>query len=288
MKKLFLISLLLIFTTLYSNNSDQEKYQKLLQSNKMDELFTHLQEWDKNSEKDVELYIAYFNYYLRLGQSSKTIIGPLGEGGYGLYEKQFYDKKPTEVALHYLDEALVFAPNRLDIHFGKSNILAQTYQYEKLRDSILIYLNYSKDIKSDWLWANNNSFKKHGWNVEDAMISSTTDYINYMFEYFDNSKIYIKDIVEAYLDIYPQNITGLNVAARYYDLNDDITTKIMLLEKAYKIDPSDYIIIGNLAYTFENIKDYDNARFYYNLMSEIDNESSKKYATDGLKRIENK
>lgn len=285
MKKITLLLFILIVTNIFSQNLNQEKYINLIQNNKLDELFTHLQKWEEQNENDVELCIAYFNYYLRIGQTSKTILGPLGDGGYGLYEKQFYDKKPTEVALLYLDKALKIAPNRLDVHFGKSNILARTNQYDKLKNAIITFLNYSKEINDNWYWSNNVSFKDQGWSVEEAMTSGVTDYLNIMLSDYENSKTYIQDVLNLYLQKYPNNVIGLNVAARYYDLKGDTTTKISLLEKAHEIDPLDYIIIGNLAYTYESIKDNTTAIKYYKLMLEIDNESSQQYGRNGLERL---
>lgn len=281
----FLFLLLVPIVTIVADENYQEKYLKLFQDDDLDHLLPLLQEWEKSAPNDIEVYIAYFNYYLRLGTSSQITMGQMDDGRYGIYNREEYEKENTTKAISYLDEALKISNDRLDIYFGKCSILTKTHEYEELTATIKQFLHRSKINKNRWLWSNNKTFESLGWPGEEVIFSGLNDYLNAMFNDFSLSEEYIKEIVELEMDLYPKNIWGLNHAARYYDLSGDREQAIRILEKAHKIDPADYVVLGNLAYLCEEAKDYESALKYYNNLKELNIPEATRYANEGIDRI---
>ena len=65
----------------------------------------------------------------------------------------------------------------------------------------------------------------------------------------------------------------------YFSSAKEYNKAIEVLLTAYEIDPNDYIIIGNLAADYENIENYREAEKWYTIMSKMDSEEAKEYAS---------
>ena len=281
----FLFLLLVPLAIIVADEKYQEKYLQLLKNDDLDHLLPILQEWERTAPNDIELYIAYFNYYLRLGASSQITMGKMEDGRYGIYNREEYEKENTTKAISYLDEALKISNDRLDIYFGKCSVLVKTHEYEELTATIKQFLHRSEINKNKWLWSNSETFESLGWPGEEVVFSGLNDFLNAMFNDFALSEKYIEEIVELEMELYPKNVWGLNHAARYYDLSGDREKAIKTLEKAYKIDPMDYVVLGNLAYLCEEAKDYERALEYYNKLKELNIPEATSYADEGIDRI---
>lgn len=229
--------------------------------------------------------IAYFNYYMRLDSTSQITMGLMDNGQYDIFNKEFYDAGNAKIAVEYLDSAILVTPDRLDIYFGKCSALNKLYNYPAVADSVEKILNRSKINSNKWFWSNNESFESKDWSGEDFFFNGINDYLSLMYNSFDSSQNSIKRIIETEITLYPKNIWGLNHASRYYDLVGNKEKSIELLLKAYKIDPSDFVIIGNLAYAYESIKDNKNALLYYNKLKELNISEATTYADEGISRI---
>jgi len=127
-----------------------------------------LQQWAKADSSDPELYVAYFNFYVRKSKKSIVRLDPSGKGKGGfevmekdssqkepiayLYGDSYYDPVILQRAMEYIDRGIKKQPNRLDMRFGKIYMYGQTRDYEKFTDEIIITINYSALNKNKWTW----------------------------------------------------------------------------------------------------------------------------------------
>ena len=290
MKIRIIIILLAIFSlgSAFSQNSFQKDFFNAMQSSQYEEVQKILEKWEKDSPNDIEMYIGYFNYYLQRDVHSNLTLGQMKSGQYGIYNDVQYNMEDVKTGLSYLDKALILAPDRLDVYFGKSSVLMQTENYSELTNTIIEFFNRSSINKNMWLWSNNAPIESLGAKGETVLIDGVKDYLVDMFYQFEGNKSYIKTIIEKTIILYPDNVIGLNLAAYYYMTANEHNKAIEVLLKAHKIDPSDYIIIGNLARAYEITEDYDNARKYYTSLTKLSNADEKARGEEGLKRLEGK
>jgi len=109
-----------------------------------------------------------------------------------------------------------------------------------------------------------------------------------LFNYFGSTKDYLNSIFSKIEKLYPNNIIGLNQSARYYSLSGNNEKAIKQLKKAYNLDKSDYIVIGNLGYMYELSGNYKEARKWYTEMSKLSDTNAKQYAQKCLDKIKDK
>lgn len=168
MKKIyFLIIFLFLMNFLYSN--DKDIYLDLLNNNKLSELKIHLEKWEKKEPTNPEMFIGYFNYYIRKGSKSGVSIDkyPKGEKqlaitdpktgeiiGY-MNDSTIYNYEDIKQALIYINKGLTYTPDRLDMHFGKIHILGEIKDYNTQCISLINVLELSTKNKNKWLWSDN-------------------------------------------------------------------------------------------------------------------------------------
>lgn len=290
MKKNFLILCLIAFliTRLFSQTTALEKrLSDYMKTGDRKELELLIEDWEKTDPKNIELKIAYFNYYLYLDSTTGTHLGPMDNGEYGLYSKTEYVTENVHKGISYLDKALVQNNNRLDIHFGKSQALLRIQDYENLSNTILSFLDQSKKNKNQWLWAFNKSFVEENWNGEGILFEGLADYVGSMLQNFSQTEKHLKKIIDKMLKIYPNNVWGLNLAANYYINKDDLKKAESLFLKAKSIDPNDHIILFNLAYLYKSNKDYASAIQIYEqvLIQFKDHPELVEYAQSEIQRL---
>ncbi len=244
-----------------------------------------LEKWEKESPDNPELLIAYFNYYLHREMESVLTMGKMDDGRYGLYDRQTFKDEDVKTGISYLDKALKKYPDRLDIHFGKCSSLIHAGKYEEASNAILDLLETSQKVKNNWKWTNNQPVNEKG---ETALFSGINDYCTMLFNYFDSTKDYLNSIFSKIEKLYPNNIIGLNQSARYYSLSGNNEKAIKQLKKAYNLDKSDYIVIGNLGYMYELSGNYKEARKWYTEMSKLSDTNAKQYAQECLDKIKDK
>ena len=174
----------------------------------------------------------------------------------------------------------------MDIYFGKINSLLSAEKYSDASIAIAEFLKVYDKNKSNWYWTNNQSFKDNKWNIEDTVIGSLNDYCS-MYDFYV-ARDAVKKALDEIIKRFPQNVIFLNYLSYYFSSAKEYNKAIEVLLTAYEIDPNDYIIIGNLAADYENIENYREAEKWYTIMSKMDSEEAKEYASKGLNRIRNK
>ncbi len=261
----------------------QEEVLDGLRSGDYEDVRVLLEEWEKESPSDLDMMTGWFNYYLRRKAESKNVVGYMKNGQYGIYSQTIYDDKDLKTGISYLDKALKKNPYRMDIHFGKISSLLHAEKYSDASKAITDFLKVYGKNKTEWYWTNNAKFSENGWNAEEIVLGSMQDYCS-MFDYYaDRSSA--KKALDGILKLFPKNVIFLNYLSYYYSSGKEYDKAIEVLLKAYKIDPNDYIIVGNLALNYENTQNYKEAEKLYTIMSQMDSEDARIYAAEGLERI---
>ena len=174
----------------------------------------------------------------------------------------------------------------MDIHFGKINTLLSDDDYSEGIEAIIEFLRVYDENKTEWYWSYNQSFISNNWDVEEAVIDALTDYCG-MFDYYIERNS-IKNVLDEILIRFPNNVIFLNYLAHYYSAGKDYDKTIETLLSAYQIDNTDYIIVANIAATYEKKEDYIEAEKWYKTLASMEPDEAKQYAQQGLERILNR
>jgi tetratricopeptide (TPR) repeat protein len=211
-------------------------YLDLLQDNRLDDLFLHLQKWETAENKNPEMYVAWFNYYVRFGSSSGIAMGKMDNGQYGIYDQRKYVHENVFKGISYLDKGLEYSKNRLDMYFGKITALNQIADYQKAGDEVMKLLQLSKEIKNTWLWSDNEIIN----NGEHFFINSVDDY--YRIWLNAGTEISLNQLEKCtirQIELFPQYVETYNFLSIYYLMNNDFYAAIPYLEMALTIDGND-------------------------------------------------
>lgn len=279
MKKLLLSTLLLLFLAGLGMAEDKAGYLKLLNANRMDELKTYLESWQQKEPQNPEMFIGFFNYYINLARQENVVFGgqnPPKSGDYlaitdsssgkqlgYMYGEVSYLPEYSQKALSIINEGLALSPDRLDMHFGKTRLLAELHAYEAQRDYILAVLDLARDRKGPWYWSDGKVFE----DGNEGFIGSIHSYVTEWFSDADEKKLaYARDVSARLLELYPESVIACNDSAIAYARLGDLDNAERAFLQAYALDGNDYIVISNLAYISEVKGNKEKAIGYYELM----------------------
>lgn len=229
--------------------------------------------WKLATPEDAEYYVAEFNYHVNLAYNE--VMGilpdlPQGEAfaitdstgevvGYmGSYMS--WDSVHTELALQTIRKGIAAHPNRLDMHFGYIHFLGQAKYWEDFAVAIEGVLAQDAVNDHHWSWSDNESFN------EPNFPSFFQDYQVTLFDEQDPALFpYNIRISNAVLKYYPEDIpsiSNLGVIAYY---QEDLEGATVHFQRAVDLDPSDMIVVFNLAYMYETLGDVEKAVATYEL-----------------------
>ena len=300
MKKRFLISIIALFvmSALFAE-SNSEQFWNLWQDDKYDEATEFLGKWEKKSKKDPELYVCYFNMYIMQAKNEQmhveSFLPPNFNGQYMegknengdkiyIYSVIEYDDDLCAKAFEYIDKGLSYNPKRLDMHFGKAQLYFMLAEYEKQAEVIKHIMELNKKYKDSWLWSNNETIKS-------AQVGFAASIHEYILKWYNtkNPATYpmMKEISALYVEQYPDDIRAYNDAGIAAMFTNDLESAKKYFQKGYELDPSDMILLGNLARICYNLGDTETAYKYYKIMSESENPDESEYAKNILKNYFN-
>ncbi|MGZ3812587.1 MAG: tetratricopeptide repeat protein [Mucilaginibacter sp.] len=254
-----------------------------------------LAEWTKTQPEDPELYVAYFNFYVRKsmrelvnlettqhGDKSLQITDPkTGKVVAYMNDGVTYDKDMVEKGLHYIDIGIEKFPARLDMRFGKIYILGKIYDYENFTQTLIAAIDYSQKINLKWTWTNNKP-------VDDSkkfMLSAEQTYITQLYEAGDGQAKNMRAIAETVLKYYPDHVENLSNLGITYIITKDYAHALEPLLKAEKVAPTDGIVLNNIAYCYELKGDKLNAIKYYELTEKYGDDRAKRSAKQKLDEL---
>lgn len=241
MRKGFVLTAVFLMTVSIVWADEREVFLDLLRKGKMNELYTHLNKWEKKKPGDPELYIAFFNYYAALARKAVPSAGRIQGPGF------VYDEDNINKALEYINAGIEKAPDRLDMYFGKIHILGETGRIEEQSANIIYLLGKSKQINNRWKWSDGKTPQ----DPEDFFLEGIQGYFNQWFETGDQ---YAGSIIEKTaaeeIKHYPGSVFGYSNMANYFMRKNDMAECEKYLLLAEKAVPENFVVCFNLGYVY--------------------------------------
>lgn len=299
-KKLVLLFVLCIsFVYNCYSQSKLQEFDELLGKDDTLATMKFLEKWEKSDSNDAELYVSYFNYYVKQGQQEMITLGnnPKGADAFKIVGVDsntkdivayiYSDKnfKPINLnkAFEYIEKGIQKHPNRLDMRFGKVYIHGQMEDYDKFSKEIIRTLDYSVENKNKWLWSENKNLDE---DPKEFMLGTIQSYQIQIYNTENDSLLnYMKDIADRVLKYYPNHIESLSNLSIVYMLQKQYDKAIQVLSQAEKLNPQDYIVLANIAHAYQLNKDKANAIKYYELTVKYGDDQAKKNAQSQLDQL---
>lgn len=299
--KIHLLSAVLFLTIQCVFGQNDLQQFKLLSENK-DTLGQRilLENWEKRSLNDPELYVAYFNYFVEKSRSEVLVIGQdLKQNAYMVLEIESQDSSKqdrveymyrqvsfqefyTQKAIEWIDKGIDRFPNRLDMRFGKIYFLGLLENYEAFTEQIIQTVDYSAINQNQWLWSENCVLEQ----PKEMMLGSIQDYQNDLYATSQDTLLYnMQKIAEAVLKVYPDHIESLSNIGAVYFLLGQYEKALTPLLTAYQLNPKDLVVINNIAEIYNELGLNIKAEAYYRLMMKYGDKQDKKYAKAKIKQL---
>lgn len=293
-----IIALFLLMTSLTVFADDKSIYLDLLDNNKLEELHSHITRWEEKEPENPEMFIAYFNYYLRKGYSSGVQLNtqPPVEGqhlaitdpdtgeivGY-MYDSTSYNPEDLAMALIYLNKGLKLSPDRLDMHFGKIHILQQVQDYENQSAALIDALKQSMENNNKWYWSDNEELK----DGAEFFLGNIQDYYNTWLKVRSESSLTaVKEAGIIQIQFYPNHVYGYNNVAYGHLIKGELTEALEYLLAAEKIDGDDAIVINNIALCYKNLNETEKAKTYFNKLYNYPEQVDEAYVDNMLEQLD--
>jgi tetratricopeptide (TPR) repeat protein len=294
---LLIFGLTLVFNQVFGQTFKQQFYEFVSKKDTLGQQQL-LDKWEKSDSNDPELYIAYFNYFVKKSVKEVVTLGQNPDGNdvlqimdkdsskkepvAYLYGDTYYDQNILKNGFDYIDKGLSKYPNRLDMRFGKIYLLGQIENYEKFTAEIINTIDYSHVNKNKWTWADNKPLD----DPENFMLSSIQDYQLQLYNTENDNLIEnMKRIAEAVLKYYPEHIESLSNISIVFMLQKQYDKALDTLLKAEKLNPKDCIVLNNIAQTYKLKGDTINAIKYYKLTIQYGDDKAKNYANGQIEEL---
>lgn len=296
--KLRIIIILLFVVNLTSGQNYYEKFKKFSEEKDTIQQLKILKEWESNNANDPELYTSYFNYFFT---KSKTEIISIsknsnGKNGYQLKDSignaagyiqpsTAYNQKYAKKGIEYIEKGILKFPKRLDMRFGKTYVLGEDENYTEFTNEIIKTIEYSYIIKNDWTWTKDKKLE----DAENFMLGSIQNYVTQLYNTGNDDLLEnMKNIAETILKYYPNHIESLSNISIVHLIRKEFDKGLEYLQKAEKINPTDFIVLGNIAQAYKMKEDKANAIKYYELVKKYGNEDAKANSEENIKILKDK
>lgn len=295
----FTIFVLLISVVFIGFGQDfKTKYLELSKQKDNDkEILKYLQSWRNAQPNSAELYVAYFNYYFNKSRSevlhlerqpgageNLTLKDSTGKTAGFIYGGYQYNDSLFNLGQHYADEGIKRNPKRLDLYFGKIFTLGAIGQYDKYLSEILMVIDLSVKTNYNWIYTDDKKLD----NPKDYFKGTIQGYCNELFNLNPPQFKVIKAISEKMILYFPQDVEYYSNIGSCYAMQSDYKKGLDYYLKASKINPKDVIVLNNLAYSYEQLKDFNNAILYYDLVGKYGNADDKNYAKGKIDELKKK
>ncbi len=295
------ISINLIFALVINLTYSQNYFEKFKSFSKENDTIQQsklLKEWESKNENDPELYTSYFNYYFSKskteiisidkksnGKESLQLTDSIGNVAGFIQSNTSLNEKYLNKGIEYIEKGITKFPKRLDMRFGKIYVLGDTENYSEFTKEIIKTIEYSSVIKNDWNWTNDK--KKE--DSENFMLSSIQSYVNQLYETGNDDLLEnMKNIAETVLKYYPNHIESLSNVSIVHLLRKEYDKGLEYLLKAEKLNPKDYIVLGNIAQAYKLKDDKKNAIKYYELVKKYGDENANEYSKAEIEKLKEK
>jgi len=295
MKKIFGTLIVILISQIGFSQDYQSEFQKYCETNDTINQLKTLKKWQSENPKDAELYTSYFNYHFMKSRQevlALTTDQPNGESlvlkdslnqDAGFLGSQIhYNQTELKKGLEKIDEGIKLYPNRLDMRFGKIYVFGQIPDWENFTSEILKTIEYSVKNKNNWTWTNNEKFDGN----EKEFLLSIQDYQYQLYNTGEDSLLKnMREISMKVLEYHPNHVESLSNLSVTYLLTGEYDKGIEPLLRAEKINPKDYIVLGNIAQGYKLKGDKKKAIEYYEKTAEFGDEKAKEFAKQQIAEL---
>lgn len=296
MPKHLLSFLLLLSPVLVSGQSYGERFSELFEKKDTAGQRQLLEEWQSKDSNDAELYIGWFNYYINLSKTGGLRLDTRAKEGEEalmvtdsnsdtvafILEETFYQQQLLEAGFRSIKKGISKHPRRLDMRFGHIYMLGENEQYDRFTEEIIKTIDYSEQIKNDWLWSEGKALE----NPENFFLSALQDYVMTLYNTMDDSLMkHIDRIATTVLKYHPEHVESLSNLALVHLVAGEYKKALEPLLRAEKLSPEDWIVLNNIAYAYKNLGERKKAMSYYEKVRQYGDEDARKRAEEELKEL---
>jgi tetratricopeptide (TPR) repeat protein len=272
-----------------------EKFKALFKANDTTSIRSLLADWEMTDPADAELYTSAINYYFsaarqdilsldneQKGEESLQFTDSAGKVAGYLNSGPGYRPDKLSTALEYAGRGINKCPNRLDIRFGKCYMLQEIGDYDNFTKEVIKTVEHSQVNKNQWLWTE-NSKQEDG---EGFMLATIQAYLKELYDTGDDNLLSdMVQIGEAVLKYYNNNVEILSTTAVALMLTKNYDKAIGYLLRAEKMDPTDFIVLNNIAQGYKFKGDTANAIKYYELTEKYGDDEAKEQARQNIEAL---
>lgn len=220
----------------------------------VDELEGFLHDWWEMYGWTPEFYAACHNYYfikasvLLDSASSEEDIKEV----YACFDRCFVST--LRGAMHY--------PDRLDLWCGFVHAANLIGDFSDAEQVCLLIFNRLFINGNNWYWTCNEPF------YADDETERENEFVGIMHDYIstwlgdDDGLEYAFPVSEVLADTFPENAIALNDRAMCAVIKGELEDAAGYLERAYASNQEDLVVIGNLAYAYSDMENFDAASYY--------------------------
>lgn len=295
MKKIFKILIVILTSQIGFSQDYQSEFLKYFEKNDTINQLKTLKKWQSKNPKDAELFTSYFNYHFMKSLQEVLALTTEQPNGESLVLKDslnentgfsgnqiHYNHVELNKGLDKIDKGIEIYPNRLDMRFGKIYALGQIPDWISFTAEIVKTIEYSSKNNNEWTWTNH---KKFDGREKEFLL----DIQNYQLQLYntgnDDLLKNMREIANKVLEFYPNHIESLSNLSITYLLTGEYDKGIEPLLRAEKINPKDYIVLGNIAQGYKLKGDNKKAIEYYEKTAEFGDEKAKKYAKQQIAEL---
>lgn len=272
MSKTLTLLLITLCTNLYAQDYST-RFKDALNLKDTTKQLEILQEWEKNSPKDAELYISFFNYHFNrsivefisidpypTSSNSMEFSDSLGNVTGYFNSNYSINKEELQLGINYINRGIKLHPNRLDMRFGKVYAYGESEDWEAFKETIIATVKHSKKNKNKWLWAEGESLE----DPKEFMLTTIQSYVLQLYDTnVDSLLLPMREIALSIIDIYPRHVESYSNIGITYLLTQQYDLGLEALLDAEKINPEDAIVLSNIAQAYVLKQNNSKAIEYY-------------------------
>jgi tetratricopeptide (TPR) repeat protein len=297
MLKTITITTAFVFTSFISSGQDfQQQLKDLSAKNDTIGQASLLTSWAAASPKDPELFIAYFNYYVRQSLTELVTMDRTKKGEQSFVVTDTGTGKPVaflnssikyksailQKGFDYINQGISLHPKRLDMRFGKIYMLGEAENFAEFVKEIVVTVEYNNTINNKWLWKEGKPLE----NPKQFFLGSLQDYVGTIYNTEDDNLLpLMRQISEAVIKYYPDHVESLSNIALTYLITGEYDKALPSLLKAEKVAPTDIVVLNNIAETYKRKGDKANAKIYYEKITRHGNEEERQDAGQQIKNL---
>lgn len=254
-----------------------------------------LTKWESDAPKDAELFTSFFNYHFMKSRNEVIVTSIEEPKGKGLVLKDsinqtsgyigsqiHYEQSELKKGFDKIDEGIKLYPNRLDMRFGKIYVFGLIPDWENFTSEIIKTIEYSAKNNNNWTWTNH---QKYDGGKKEFLLDIQTYQLQLYNTGDDSLLVNMREIAKTVLKFYPNHVESLSNLSITYLLTDEYDKGIEPLLRAEKINPKDYIVLGNIAQGYKLKGDKKKAIEYYEKTIKYGDEKAKAYAKQQIKKL---